>query len=1216
VAIGFSPSFFGFNPLNARLVNASVSDWQGGFLASQDAGATWTTPSELPFGGYIYPGDYVFHPSFSNIVFSVGNHYTYGEPFDDVHVLWSNASGRAPWNMTSSVGNGWFNAVALDKNNPSILYAAGILNSEATKGVYRFRVTYNGSSVASVSRVPGTFDAGLTDVSINQLLYDGVNAYLYASTPSGIFRSQDQAATWSSISSTELPGVSTTAMAVTPDGKHLLVGTGSGIWQFTDTPPQTPVVGISPSNLKVGFRDQPFGTTSSPRPVILSNRGQGLLTITGLAFSGPNAADFLQATNTCGDVLPAQLPSNGSCTINVAFSPSVLGDASATLTITDDDNGISGSHQILNLTAHGGPADPDAAAMTLSPESASFDDPNCTTTSGFSCVFVGTASPAKTFTLTNTGTAPLGILSISFGTPVPTNPDLSDFVQSSDCPVSPFPARLAPNTSCAIKVVFNPSAQSGFRSAQLTVSGTASNSPVNATVTGTSVFPATDSDEDGIFDIWETEGLMLHGVKVDLPAMGADPHRKDIFVQIDHLNCIGPCPTDPRTGNPTTPHNHIPNLDAMKKVIAAFDSAPVVAVPGDPLGKPGINLHVDWGSNAIMRPAPGKTWADCLSDPNDLPDPAMCKTWGNLSQATEIAETNVNFDLGCTIISNPNPPPPFACDKGFPVWNFAFNAIKNVNSDSRRGDLSFSLARRPVFHYGIFGHGYHFDGDDPAADTSSGSSVPTSNTSPFIPSSDFLVTLGFFRDPQDQDVVGSVIQQAGTFMHELGHNLGLNHGGPPNDYENYKPNYLSVMNYSFQTRGLIVDGPGCAPPCEGQIDYSRFAPPSIDEQVKVPTHMGLNETLGLNGGDSIQSYGTRYYCVDSAQSPPHIVDRIVPPPTTAPNANDMINGPIDWNCDGRFESMVQADIDKSLKGNTPVFSTLSSYQDWPNLIFRGGNIGTVEPTATGQSPILGSQANSATVSTQLPPTELTFQEDAELTTLRAVSVRGPGDMTLPPGENTVLSFVVTNKGTSEDTFTLDATSDQPWADLTALRSTKNVNLAPKAAVEFDIRVRVPASAGPGLIDHIVVKATSQASPLVLDSARPTVATPGADLVCGAIDIGSLVRIRRGLFRRVPGASRNYSQLITARNVRSVTIPTPIFLVVGNLGTSTGDPVNLVGDQLVSHCESPVGSYLIPLTTAGEGLGPGQKGEATLVFSTLSSGLIDYKTRVLSGMPSQ
>ncbi|MBK7585771.1 MAG: hypothetical protein IPI67_36990 [Myxococcales bacterium] len=37
-------------------------------------------------------------------------------------------------------------------------------------------------------------------------------------------------------------------------------------------------------------------------------------------------------------------------------------------------------------------------------------------------------------------------------------------------------------------------------------------------------------------------------------------------------------------------------------------------------------------------------------------------------------------------------------------------------------------------------------------------------------------------------------EPAGSFMHELGHTLHLEHGGA--DSLNYKPNYPSVMNYS------------------------------------------------------------------------------------------------------------------------------------------------------------------------------------------------------------------------------------------------------------------------------------------------------------------------------------------------------------------------------------------------------------------------------------
>jgi len=43
-----------------------------------------------------------------------------------------------------------------------------------------------------------------------------------------------------------------------------------------------------------------------------------------------------------------------------------------------------------------------------------------------------------------------------------------------------------------------------------------------------------------------------------------------------------------------------------------------------------------------------------------------------------------------------------------------------------------------------------------------------------------------------------------TFLHELGHTLGLKHGGV--DDLPYKPNFLSIMNYMFQMAGVKKGG--------------------------------------------------------------------------------------------------------------------------------------------------------------------------------------------------------------------------------------------------------------------------------------------------------------------------------------------------------------------------------------------------------------------------
>jgi hypothetical protein len=77
---------------------------------------------------------------------------------------------------------------------------------------------------------------------------------------------------------------------------------------------------------------------------------------------------------------------------------------------------------------------------------------------------------------------------------------------------------------------------------------------------------------------------------------------------------------------------------------------------------------------------------------------------------------------------------------------------------------------------------------------------------------------------------------ANTIMHELGHNLNLQHGG--NVYTNWKPNYASVMNYKFQFPGVDTNCDGFG---DGVLDYSRGSLAPLDEN-------SLNEAAGICGG--------------------------------------------------------------------------------------------------------------------------------------------------------------------------------------------------------------------------------------------------------------------------------------------------------------------------------------------------------------------------------
>jgi len=95
------------------------------------------------------------------------------------------------------------------------------------------------------------------------------------------------------------------------------------------------------------------------------------------------------------------------------------------------------------------------------------------------------------------------------------------------------------------------------------------------------------------------------------------------------------------------------------------------------------------------------------------------------------------------------------------------------------------IARKQVFHYSLFGYSQEPDG----------SSGPSGKAE--LNGNDLMVTLGNYglstADERERNLLDN--WQAAVFMHELGHNLGLRHGGDEN--ENYKPNYFSIMNYLY-----------------------------------------------------------------------------------------------------------------------------------------------------------------------------------------------------------------------------------------------------------------------------------------------------------------------------------------------------------------------------------------------------------------------------------
>ncbi|HZR39500.1 MAG TPA: choice-of-anchor D domain-containing protein [Ktedonobacteraceae bacterium] len=219
-----------------------------------------------------------------------------------------------------------------------------------------------------------------------------------------------------------------------------------------------PVVTLNPTT--VNFGNQNVGTTSSAQAITLTNTGTIALTINSITLTGTNTSDFAQSNNC--PISPSTLAVNGSCTLNVTFTPSANGARNASVSINDN---AAGSPQSVTVSGMGVTPAP---AVTLNPTSVNFGNQN-----------VGTTSAAQSVTMTNTGTSALTISGIGL-----TGKNASDFAQSNNCPGS-----LAINASCTISVTFTPSGN-GARSGTVNISDNAGGSPQSVTLNGTGVTPA------------------------------------------------------------------------------------------------------------------------------------------------------------------------------------------------------------------------------------------------------------------------------------------------------------------------------------------------------------------------------------------------------------------------------------------------------------------------------------------------------------------------------------------------------------------------------------------------------------------------------------------------------------------------------------------------------------------------------------------------------
>ncbi|HKF22613.1 MAG TPA: Ig-like domain-containing protein [Candidatus Angelobacter sp.] len=127
---------------------------------------------------------------------------------------------------------------------------------------------------------------------------------------------------------------------------------------------------------------------------------------------------------------------------------------------------------------------------------------------------------------------------------------------------------------------------------------------------------------------------------------------------------------------------------------------------------------------------------------------------------------------------------------------------------------------RPAYHYMVFAHDSSTPADGtlvhncPTDPLCGGVTLATGTGVADVLGDDAIISFGHNVDSNAQ--IGIELW-TGTMMHELGHNFGLVHGSlaDPGDATQKcminKPNYISVMNYTYQLGGIIPNGIPGAP---------------------------------------------------------------------------------------------------------------------------------------------------------------------------------------------------------------------------------------------------------------------------------------------------------------------------------------------------------------------------------------------------------------------
>ncbi|MGB0036729.1 MAG: choice-of-anchor L domain-containing protein [Candidatus Acidiferrales bacterium] len=225
-----------------------------------------------------------------------------------------------------------------------------------------------------------------------------------------------------------------------------------------------PFISFSPTTLNFGA--QAVDSTSAAKTITVTNIGPQPLIFNSISLG---STVFAETDNCLSFVAVISIPPNGTCTINVTFTPATAGPQSTLLVVSD--NAQLTSPTTVLVAGIGG-----TSALTVAPPNLSFGNAD-----------VNSTTASQTVTLTNTDPSiTISILSVATS---------ANFNQTNNCTVL-NPSTSAPSNSCTISVSFTPTSATSF-SGSLTITTdypvNGAQSTVGLTGTGVNIPPVTEA---------------------------------------------------------------------------------------------------------------------------------------------------------------------------------------------------------------------------------------------------------------------------------------------------------------------------------------------------------------------------------------------------------------------------------------------------------------------------------------------------------------------------------------------------------------------------------------------------------------------------------------------------------------------------------------------------------------------------------------------------